>query len=121
LSEDQVLAFARTIRSVWTIEILLCLARTPERRWREEELVRELRASASVVNKGLRTLSAVGLVGEDNSRFRYFPASDARRELVATLAELYRLRPLAVTSAIFEAENPVQRFANAFRIGKGPG
>jgi DNA-binding HxlR family transcriptional regulator len=121
LSEDQVLAFARTISSVWTIEVLLCLARTPERKWGEEELVRELRASASVVNKGLRTLSAAGLVREEDTRFHYFPASDALRELVAALAELYKVRPLAVTAAIFEADNPVQRFANAFKIGKGPG
>lgn len=119
--DDDVLSFLRTsIRSVWTLELLLLLWRAQERAWSAEELVRELRASDSIVLDGLAALQAAGLVvSVGKNGFRYTPASSVLDGLVQRLAQLYRERPMAVTKALFASpERNLQTFADAFRLKK---
>jgi hypothetical protein len=119
--EGELLEFVRTsIRSVWTLELLLLMWRSSSTRWSATQLVRELRASDAVVSDGLASLHAAGLVtpGGDGT-FWYAPASPRLDRCVQQLAQVYRERPTAVTKAIFG--NPNERlhtFADAFRLKK---
>ena len=119
--EGELLEFVRTsIRSVWTLELLLLMWRSSSRRWTPGELVRELRASDSVVSDGLASLQTAGLVSpEGNGTFRYAPASPRLDYCVQQLAQAYRDRPTTATRVIFG--NPNERlhtFADAFRLKK---
>lgn len=108
-----------SIRSVWTLELLLCLRRSPGRIWTDAELVREMRASDLIVSEGLSTLRTVGLVRPEEGGHRYAPASAVIAGLVDRLERLYRDRPVAVTKAIFAAPNErLKTFADAFRFRK---
>lgn len=119
--DDDVLSFLRTsIRSVWTLELLLLLWRAQDRAWSAAELVRELRASDSIVFDGIAALQAAGLVvSEGKDGFRYKPASSVLDLLLQRLAQLYRERPMVVTRALFASpEQKLQTFADAFRLKK---
>lgn len=119
--ENEPLEFVRTsIRSVWTLELLLCLSRSPSRGWTPPELVRELRASDPIVGDGLAGLQVAGLVRPSpDGLFFYAPASSQLDRLVQELARLYRDKPTLVTRAIFGSpDGRLQSFADAFRLKK---
>ena len=82
--------------------------------------MRELRASDPIVEDGLASLGAAGLVSRGNDgTFGYTPASTHLDRLVQELARAYREKPLAVTNAIFSSpSDKLQTFANAFRLRK---
>lgn len=105
---------------MWTLELLLCLRRSAERTWSATELIRELRASESIVVDGLRHLERAGLTAPDpDGRYRYRPASSALDGLVVDLERLYRERPSTVTQMIFGTSNEkLHKFADAFRLKK---
>jgi hypothetical protein len=117
LADDvQLLDFIRrSIPSVWALELLLVLRRTPLRPWSSAELVSELRASEAVVGGVLSGLEAGGLVQSmPDGRVR-FSASSELDELCDALAEAYRERPVAVLTAISAPEDRLASLANAFR------
>ena len=119
--DSDLLAFIRgSLRSVWNVELLLCLRNHQSRSWQPAELVRELRASDFVVEDGLASLRAAGLVSPDApGTYRYLPASPELDRLVGQLEREYRQRPHAVTRAIFSGPNDtLQTFADAFRLKK---
>ncbi len=118
MTEGEVLAFARTVRSIWTVHMLLLFSDARDRQWTALEIVRELRASSGVVEEGLRTLVSGGLVAEQDAAFVFRPASSFLEEAVTALAALYRERPLAVTNALYSPTSAVQSFADAFRFRK---
>lgn len=119
--QGELLDFVRTsIRSVWTLELLLFMWRSSSGRWTAPQLVQELRASDAIVDDGLASLQAAGLVSpEAGGAFRYAPASSHLDRLVGQLAQFYRERPMAVTKAIFSNPNDkLQSFADAFKLKK---
>jgi DNA-binding transcriptional ArsR family regulator len=121
MSESDLVEFVRySIGSIWNLELLLHLRRSGDRAWAADELVRELRASQSVVNEGLRTLRTAGLiVSEGEGEWRYAPASPAMDQMTRDLEVLYRERPIAVSQALFARGNEkLQSFADAFRLRK---
>lgn len=107
-----------TLRSVWTLEVLLLLRRTRERDWSGDELVRELRASEVVVSENLGLLQAAGLVAPDaQGRWRYTPASPVFDALTRRLETVYREKPVSVVKAIVASPNEkLQTFADAFKL-----
>ena len=109
-----------SIKSVWTLELLLYLWRSAGRPCSSAELVRELRASDSIVSDGLAALQSAGLVSpEGQDGVRYAPVSSAFDHLVQQLAQLYRERPVMVTNAIFAGpDRRIHNFADAFRLKK---
>lgn len=121
--ENQLLDFVRfSIRSVWNVELLLRLCDSSPRTWTVDELVRELRASAAIVNEGLRTLEVSGLVVAESggTAWRYSPASPQFDQLARELKTLYRERPTAVAEALFSTrDDRLRSFAEAFRLRKG--
>jgi hypothetical protein len=113
--------FIRTaIRSVWALELLLLLAREPDRAWTEAEVDRAIRGNPRLVRTTLAGLVHGGLVHvDDEGRYRFAPANPALGDLVARLAAAYAATPLAVLQAILESPNDrLRSFADAFRVRK---
>lgn len=107
-----------TFRSVWDLELLLELTRTPEESRTTEQLVSALRASDVIVSKGIDTLLAAGLILEESGgSVRFAPASAELAASVAGAFDLYRARPDAVRRRIIASSTRgLEAFSEAFRI-----
>jgi DNA-binding IclR family transcriptional regulator len=105
------------ISSVWALELLLLLRRDPERAWTAAALVRELRASTSLVSDNLARLQQQGLALEGDDGWRFHPANPRLAALVTELSALYRERPMHVMSLIARSDS-IRSLADAFRIRK---
>lgn len=107
-------------KSVWSLELLLYLAREPDRSFLPGELVEVLRASHGIVEKSVAALIAAGLIVlEDASGVRYAPASPDLRDLVTQVRDEYGSRPDAVRRVIVSgAASGASAFADAFRLRK---
>ena len=118
-ASQEVIEFIRShFRSVWSLELLLHLRRHPDRFWSTTELVDVLRASQAVVETGVETLLAGGLiVVENDGRARYASVSPDLDERVAETEEVYRRKPDAVRRLIvLSANSSVSAFADAFKL-----
>jgi hypothetical protein len=117
-SDQDLAAFVREhIRSVWALELLLALKRDKQRGWPVDMLVRELRASTTVVNDNLQGFERTGLAVRDEAdAYRYAPASPLLDELCGMLEEAYRKRPVAMINLIARPSDPLQSLANAFKF-----
>jgi hypothetical protein len=104
------------VRSVWGLELLLLLKREPERAWSADALVRELRASTTVVADSLSALETAGVVVHRADGYAYGPASALLDRLCGELERAYRERPVTVINAIVSPNAKLQGFANAFRL-----
>jgi hypothetical protein len=120
VTEEQVLSFAgASVRSVWTLELLLLLRRTRDRTWTQDELIRESRSSLTAVVEALTVLNRSGMVASEADRYRYAPAAQELDELSGELEKLYSVKPLTVIKAIATApQDKLQTFADAFRFRK---
>jgi DNA-binding HxlR family transcriptional regulator len=114
--EDLFSFVGKTVRSVWGVELLLMMRRQAGRVWRVEELVRELRASTTVVADSLAAFETAGLVRRDGDTFTYAPATPVLAEVCDRLDALYRERPVKVINAIAAPRSRLQGFADAFRL-----
>ena len=119
MPEKDVLALAAaTIKSVWTLELLLLLRGDRARSWQAADLVRELRSSDVLVTQGLAKLKDAGLaVEEAQGSFRYQAASPDMEGFAGELEALYAAKRLSVVKAIMTAPNDKLRFfADAFKL-----
>lgn len=107
-----------TFRSVWTLELLSLLRRSPGSGWSPPQLVAALRASDVVVSQGTASLLAAGLIViEADGDIRYQAASAAIEALAAETEQLYAKRPDLVRRMIVaRGSHGITSFANAFRI-----
>ena len=119
---QDLLSFIREhIRSVWALELLLLMKRAPQRAFTPEELVTELRGSATLVHNSLESFERAGLVlPEDDGRVRYLPASPTLAQLCDELENAYRQRSVAIVNAIVSPPDKLQALADAFRIKRDP-
>jgi hypothetical protein len=119
-TDSDLIVFVRQhVRSVWALELLLLMRADPERCWTPAELVRELRASATLVNDNLQRFLASGLVAPEADCFRYAPANPTLEMLCAEIAAAYRDRPVAVINMIAKPSDPLQSLADAFKFKGG--
>ncbi|MGH6738797.1 MAG: hypothetical protein ACREDY_07165, partial [Bradyrhizobium sp.] len=90
VAEEEILSFVRSsIRSAWTLEVLLLLRRDPQRSWKIDDLVRELRGSLSLVTESLHALDVVGLLAATAAEgYHYRAATTELDELVSALVLL---------------------------------
>lgn len=118
LSDDALTLLRGSIRSVWALELLLLLRRTPDRDWSNGDLVSELRGSDVVVQEALAGFLGAGLlVAQTGGRHRYRPASPLLDQWVEEIEQAYATRPSAIIREIFAAPgNKVQIFADSFRF-----
>lgn len=118
-SEERILAFVRSsIKSAWSLELLLLLQREPQRRWSVAALVQELRGSVAVVTESLNSLSSANLVlTSEKGGHRYCPGSQELDDIVTALSELNARKPLLILEAIFTLPNEkIRSFSDAFLI-----
>lgn len=111
---------ARHVTTMEQVEVLLLVMRAPERSLTLDELRTELRLQPPApAPTTLTSLQDAGLVEREAThppRYRYAPANDALRRAVQLLAVAYNERPVTLIRLIYERPNPVQSFADAFRI-----
>ena len=117
--EEDVLNFAASsIASIWALELLL-LVRQERRGWTSAELMRQLRGSDAAIAQGLQRLQSASLIVEESGRYLYKPTSLQIDALANELENLYRLKPVAVVSAIANApQRKLQILSDAFRLKK---
>jgi hypothetical protein len=118
---EPVLRFIRSsIKSVWTLELLLVMRRAAGRAWTIDEITNEMRSNRTLVSDIVTALIKDGLIEEQASGvFRYRPANAELDELVQQLDRLYAERPLALIKEIVSAPNErIQTFADAFKLKK---
>ena len=109
----------RWIKSVWTLEVLLCLHDKDGEAETSEDLVRLLRSSPLIVNDALAALTSAKLVTQSSrGSYLFRPATPELAELVEKLAEAHREFPVAVVQAIYAQASEIEKFANAFRLRK---
>lgn len=121
--DEDLLAFVRsTVRTVWSLELLILLRRDRSRSWTEAELVRELRASTTSIAQALAAFETAGLITRSaDGLLSYAPASAALDLICERLEKIYQERPLAVVNAIMAApDERLRSFADAFRIKPPP-
>jgi hypothetical protein len=118
ISPDLQSFIARSVRSVWALELLLLLKREPERAWTADALVAEMRASAPLVAEVLATFESSGLTRRNaEGEHLWAPNGPALALLSDELERLYRERPATTVKAILSTPNDkLQSFADAFRI-----
>lgn len=105
------------IPSIWALELLLVLQHDPARVWTAPALVKELRASAGLVDDNLSRFERHGLALKSDEGWRFQPGHPHLAEMVARLSGLYRARPMHVMSLITRAD-AISSLADAFRIRK---
>ena len=120
-STEQISGFIRSsFPSVWSLELLLLLKRSP-RQWPRDEIVASLRASELVAVQSLASLTAAGLVSIDSDgSATYSPASADLRDMVDEAEALYGRTPDAVRRLIVGGRSggSIAAFADAFRLRK---
>jgi DNA-binding HxlR family transcriptional regulator len=124
IAEEAILSFVRSsIKSAWTLELLLLLYRNRERSWRLEQLVRELRGSAALVAESLKALGNIGLITQiESETYCYTPKSPELDALVAALIKYYAVKPITVLRTIFTSPSEkIKSFSDAFLLKKGEG
>jgi DNA-binding IclR family transcriptional regulator len=118
---EHVLQFVRrSIKSVWTLDLLILMRRSGGRAWTLDELAHELRGNRSLVQDVLVALVRAGLLtAEADGSYRYGPRDAELEGLASELERHYAERPLALIREIVSAPNEkIQSFADAFRIKK---
>ncbi|HEY3243735.1 MAG TPA: hypothetical protein VGM03_10325 [Phycisphaerae bacterium] len=113
---------AEHVRSLKSLELLLMLHADPGRAWTGTELGRELRAAPEWAQRELEDLAGRGLAapGTAAGTFRYAPRRTELDETIAMLAALYPERRFTIIQIIFGAPEPIQSFADAFKLRKDP-
>lgn len=116
--DSQLLDFIRSsIRSVWTLELLILLRRHSPGALALDQAARELRGTEMLVAKCATQLEAAGLIVHEGETFKFAPASPALHELSALLEMEYRERPVAVVDAIVSARSDrLRTLSDAFRF-----
>lgn len=119
MTEDDILTFVgKSIRSVWALEVLVCLKRDAGRSWRANELERELRSSAVAIRDALASLQAAQLIVEpDSGNYRYDPKSPELDRIADLIERTYITTPMTLIKALFADPNEKLRlFADAFKL-----
>jgi hypothetical protein len=122
ISEDVQQFLVKQVRSIERLEILLLLSSSPERRWTVEDVYRAVLTNEHSVEETLERFCQADLAGKSEAApwtYRYSPASEEVKSLVAQLAKLYKQRPVSVIDIIYRRSvSDIEEFAKAFKIRK---
>lgn len=115
---DSVLQFiGHYVESVEHLEILLALYSSQEA-CSVDEVFRSIQSSRASVEQRLAKLQAAALISRDpDGRYRFNPADQRLRDIVAELEYSYRKMRVRIIEAIYvPKKDAVQTFADAFRL-----
>ena len=121
LPDDLQRFITRYIDSVEKLEILLLIAKSPERFWSVEDIYQQIQSSRPSVQWRLRELNKEGFTerASEGERFRFAPKTAELAATVAAIAGAYQDRRIKVIEAIFsKSDDQLRRFSDAFRIKK---
>ena len=112
------------VDSVMQLEVLLLVAKQPQRGWAASDLARELRIDPAWVDAQLRGMSAQGLMEPATgspAHYRFQPRTPDLGRAVADLTGAYADRRVTVIGLIFSKPvDKLRSFADAFKIRKDP-
>ena len=105
-----------------TLEVLLLLQASGRKVWTSTEVSEQMRSSRLAIETAFAGLVSKGLIIQHAAEgYSYQPQTPELDGAVVRLAACYREKRTAVISFIFSApSDAVRRFAEAFRIKKGP-
>lgn len=103
------------ITSVEQIEVLLLLLANPGRAWSIEEISAILRSSPYAIESRIDSLIKAKLAKTTPQGYQY-SASGRTHALVEMLQEEYGARRFSVIELVFSKPDPLQSFADAFRL-----
>jgi predicted ArsR family transcriptional regulator len=108
------------IDSVEQLEVLLLLKAESERSWNADEVSQKLCTASESAAKRLADLATLGLISVQQPPLTYrYAAQEAGDRLIASLADVYKERRVAVISLIYsKPTDQVKAFADAFRLRK---
>ena len=113
---------ARYIQSVEQLEVLLLLRSQPQRAWTVGEVYDVIRSSQPSIAARLQTFASDGFLAEEKGppqTFRFAPQDENMRSALDQTATAYQTWRVRVIEAIFTpAADPVQSFADAFKLRK---
>lgn len=105
----------KNITSVEQIEVLLILHANPDRVWTVSEISAILRSSPYAIESRMPGLIAAKLARSVEGGYQY-AASGRAHAYVETLQEEYCARRFSVIELVFSKPDPLQSFADAFRL-----
>lgn len=105
----------KTISSVEQIEVLLILHANPGRVWSVGEISAILRSSPYAIESRMPGLIAAKLAKAAGGGYQYV-ASGRSHAFVELLQEEYSARRFSVIELVFSKSDPLQSFADAFRL-----
>lgn len=105
----------KNITSVEQIEVLLILHANPGRVWTVGEVSAILRSSPYAIESRMPGLIAARLARAVEGGYQY-AASGRAHAFVETLQEEYSARRFSVIELVFSKPDPMQSFADAFRL-----
>ena len=120
LSEDVERFIAQHIDSVEKLEILLLLARNPQKSWSPREVFQQIQSSIPSVGKRLAELERAALVKADaEGNYQFRPGSEEGAAGVRRLIEAYEERRIKVIEVIYSPrKDELQLFSDVFRMRK---
>ncbi|MBX9897874.1 MAG: hypothetical protein K2Y17_08255 [Qipengyuania sp.] len=106
--------------SVWDLELLSQLLDHPGQATTANELVERMRSSELIVERGIETLVAAGMVTvEGDGRLRFRPIDEKVAEYARRTREFYARFPGRARRLVVARHSPgLDAFADAFRLRK---
>ena len=122
LSEELFRFLELHIDSVYELELLLFLHRQRDVEWTATAIGRQLQLSPDVVGAALRRLREHDLVESDDGSFQLRAGNGDLGRLIDRLAEAYANYRVRIIAFIYSRDtrgrpDPIQTFADAFRLG----
>ena len=106
------------IFSIPQLEVLV-LVHEAGRPMTVEQVAADFYLPASVVGPWLEHYASRGLLTSSGGTYAALPADDERAAAITEVAECYAKRRVTVTRHVYASnEDPVRRFADAFRLRK---
>jgi hypothetical protein len=111
------------VDSITKLEVLLLLARSPEKQWTAKLVTRELRSNQSAIERHLEALSRIGLLqseGGGSEKLYHFDAVQPElANVVKELSESFGTYRSRIIELIYNRPIEIlEDFANAFRLRK---
>jgi hypothetical protein len=111
---------AQYVRSLDTLQVLICCVEHQERWWDAATMAREVGISQDAARRGLDQLARGNLLDirlSDDIRYQYAPGTDALRAVGDACLAIYHRQPLQLIQLVRRvAENRARDFSDAFRF-----
>lgn len=121
LPQDLLQLIQNSIPTLPAAELLVFLARHPEKAWKSEDAANAIRPAITVpeAEKYLAVFKSRGLISEKSGSFRFSPATPGQAAAAQALVHAYNERPVTLIRTIYSlADNKIQSFADSFNLNK---